>query len=189
MSDNPDLEDLTVLLQAAVKGDSDAQNGAVMRVYEELHGIAQQIMRHEPNQTLQPTVLVNEAFLRLFGNAELDQTPDRAYFFAAAAQAMRRILVEAARRRKTQKRGGDRSREMFNDQFGGMEFDSDGILDLNQALIELEQIHPRQAQIVQMRWFAQYTVAQVAQCLGISDSTVEQDWRVARAFLKSRLGS
>ena len=189
MSDNTGPEELTVLLQAAVKGDSEAQNGAVMRVYDELHRLAQQMMRHEPNQTLQPTVLVNEAFLRLFGNAELEQAPDRAYFFAAAARAMRRILVEAARRRKTQKRGGDRSREIFEDQFGGAEFDPDGILDLDQALIELEEIHPRQAQIVQMRWFAQYTVAQVAECLGVSESTVEQDWRVARAFLKHRLGS
>ena len=188
MSSEGDDEMLTVLLQAAGQGDSNAQQVVAAQVYNDLHRLAQSLMKQEPNQTLQPTALVHQAFMRLFNEASGFDSPDRAYFFAAAAQAMHRLLVEAARRRQAQKRGGDRSRELIDDFVQEAGVDYDRILDLDQALTELEGLQPRQAKVVQMRWFAQYTVPQVAELLKVSESTVEQDWRVARAFLKHRLG-
>ncbi len=179
--------DLTQILHAAGKGDLAAQERFANLVYEELKRTAQQIMRWEGNQTLQPTALVNEAYLRIFNQEEVLNAPSRGYFFAAAAQAMRRILVESARCRKSQKRGGRYERLPFDQILDAYNSQDVDLLALDEAVSQLEQLSPRQAKVVHLRWFAEFTVKEVAELLDVSVSTVEQDWRAARAFLKRQL--
>jgi RNA polymerase sigma factor (TIGR02999 family) len=181
--------ELTQLLRAASQGDLDANEEAVILVYEDLRQMAHQMMRWEKNQTLQPTALLNEAYKRLIDQNGLVQVPNRAYFFSAAAQAMRRILVEQARRRASLKRGGDLERQPFDDVLVQYEDKNLDLVAMNDALNELEELDPRQAKVVQLRWFAELTVKDVADVLKVSVSTVEQDWRTARAFLRRRMSS
>lgn len=181
--------ELTLLLHAASQGDLDAGEVAAKLVYEDLRQMAHQMMRWEKNQTLQPTALLNEAYKRLIDQNGLAQVPDRAYFFAAAAQAMRRVLVEEARRRASLKRGGGLERQPFDEILVQYEDKNLDLIAMNDALNELEELDPRQAQVVQLRWFAELTVKDVADVLKVSVATVEQDWRTARAFLRRRMSS
>lgn len=178
---------LTMLLQRAGQGDTDAQEQAASRVYEELRRTAHRLMATEKNITLQPTALVNEAFLRLLESDAMSKAPNRAYFFASAAQAMRRILVDEFRRRKAQKKGGGMQRQPITIVLAEYVEKNIDLLELDEALNDLQAMNQRQAQVVHLRWFTQLTVKEVAELLGLSTSTVEADWRAARAFLYSQL--
>jgi RNA polymerase sigma factor (TIGR02999 family) len=157
-------------------------------VYAELRRIAAAYLRRErPGQTLQPTALVNEAYLRLAGQHPRFQ--NRAHFCAIAANAMRQILVERARARNAQKRGGGAARVTLED---GMAVAPQGTVDLaalDEALVRLAAIDPQQARIVELRFFGGLTVEEAAGALGISPATVKRHWAVARAWLARELHS
>ena len=158
-------------------------------VYEELRCLAAAKMGHEPaGHTLQPTALVHEAYLRLFGG-DGQTWQNRAHFFASAAEAMRRILVERARRNKQLKRGGGRARTPLSDDLP----DPDpavaplDVLAVDEALQKLEQFDPRLADIVKLRCFVGMSIAETAQSLGLSSRTVNREWIVAKAWLGKEL--
>jgi RNA polymerase sigma-70 factor (ECF subfamily) len=184
MTSESDSLEITQLLRAAGQGDSEAKDKLATRVYDDLKRTAQYMMRWEPQQTLQPTALVNEAYLRLFEHADFANSPNRAYFFGAAGQAMRRILVDAARRRKSIKRGGQYQRQPLDDVLDDYETQNVDLINLDEALLKLEELSARQAKVVHLRWFIDLSVKQISELLDISVSTVEQDWRSAKAFLK-----
>jgi len=156
-------------------------------VYEELHLMAAARLRWErSDHTLQPTALVNEAYLRMIGS-DRPAWNDRAHFFRAAAQAMRRILTDHARRRRSLKRGGEPIRVSV-EQIGPASWDEpEKILALDDALLRLEKRDPRAAEVVQLRYFAGMSVAQTAEALGVSERTVKREWTVARAWLRNAL--
>jgi RNA polymerase sigma factor (TIGR02999 family) len=153
-------------------------------VYDELRGLARSQLRQ--TDTLQPTALVHETFLRVFEDHRVTSR-GRAYFFAAVAKAMRRILVDHARRRGRQKRGGDARPVTLHT--GDVEIDALAvdILDLHRALETLEELEPRQARVVECRYFAGLGVEETAQALEISARSVKRDWAVARAWLHREL--
>jgi RNA polymerase sigma factor (TIGR02999 family) len=156
-------------------------------VYDDLRRIAARLLKRErPGQTLQPTALVHEAYLKLFRE---DSVPwqDRAHFLGVAARAMRQILVDRARRRAAAKRGPERRRVTLSGEAGldpGQEME---VLELNDALSRFAEIDPRAARIAEMRIFAGMTVREVAQVLEVSPRTVDGDWAVARAWLSRQL--
>jgi RNA polymerase sigma factor (TIGR02999 family) len=145
-------------------------------------------MGHEtPGQTLQPTALVHEAYLRLVDDGQAQQWDSRGHFFAAAAEAMRRILVENARHKGTRKRGGDRARVDFDvNQLAVPEVRED-LLALDEALNDLAAADPEAARLVQLRYFAGLTLAEAAKVLGVSSRTVDRLWAYARAWLHRAL--
>lgn len=167
-------------------GDGHALDALVPRVQAQLRRQAAFFLgRERPGQNLQPTALVNEAFLRLLGQREVEWK-NRRHFFAVAAMAMRRILVDAARRRSALRRGGDPVRVSLSAAEPLTEPDVDQIA-LHQALEALGRVDSRQETIVTMRYFGGLSVPDVAEILGLSVSTVEADWRMARAWLHRRL--
>lgn len=174
--------EITLLLQQLSAGQADHAERLARLVYEELHRIATGAMRRErADHTLQPTLLVNEAFLRLVGQRETDWQ-SRAHFYALAAQAIRRILVDHARARARVKR--DFGLRVTLDEFVGEAPErSLDLLALDAALDQLAAAAPRQAQIVELRYFGGLEIEAVATALGISPATVKRDWVFARAFL------
>jgi RNA polymerase sigma factor (TIGR02999 family) len=178
------MNEVTRILSAVEQGDPHAAEQLLPVVYDELRKLAASQLAHEtPGQTLQPTALVHEAFLRLVDAGQAQSWDSRGHFFAAAARAMRRILVEAARRRKRRKRGGDRRRVELEDVAATVSAPPEEILALDEALTKLAQEHPRQAELVQLRYFAGLTVDEAARVLGISPSTADRHWTFARAWL------
>jgi len=160
----------------------------IVATYDELRRLAARLRRDEPGQTLNPTALVNEAYLKL--SASLSVMPaSNLHFKRIAARAMRQVLVEAARRRNALKRGGDRPPVTLEDGLAATEVRSEDLLALDEALDELARFSPRQAQLVEYRYFAGLGSAETAELLGVSESTVLRDWRVARAWLANRLRS
>ena len=152
-------------------------------MYDDLHKMASSYMRNEQNTvSLSPTVLIHELYMRLPAeqNAELTRT----HFFALAATTMRRALVDQARFRNRKKRGGEYSRRALMDWESITPADSDHVLAVDEALTELAALDPRQANIVEMRFFAGMTVAEVAEHLTVSKRTVEADWTMAKAWLR-----
>ncbi len=139
-------------------------------------------------QTLQPTALVHEAYVRLVGDEEVPGWDSRGHFFAAAAEAMRRILIENARRRQSLKRGGDRDKfEVAEDDAISESRDVDELLDLDAALMKLEECEPEMAKLVELRYFAGLSVDDTAKALGVSPRTVKRNWAFARAWLGREL--
>ena len=177
------VSDATVLLGAAEKGDSMAADQLLDLVYGELRRLAAYKLGQEaPGQTLQPTALVHEAWLKLVGAGE-QKFKNHRHFFAVAAEAMRRILIDRARRRKTQRHGGQCERvELWETRLAAPAED-DQLLALNEALERLEQEHPGQAQVVKFRYFGGMTNEEVAQALNLSVTTVKVYWKFARAWL------
>lgn len=181
--------DVTRLLAAAGDGDRAAFDRLYAAVYAELRRMAANRMRHERRAvTLQPTVLVNEAWLRLVGSAS--DFGSRAQFFFAASESMRRILVEYARRRLAAKRGGGAEAVTLS----GLELvpgggDEADVLAVDEALQRLEQERPRLAQLVTLRFFAGLTIEDAAAALGISAATAKRDWTFARAWLLDAMGA
>lgn len=179
----PGTGEITRLLKMVREGDPKAQEELLSRVYHELRARAGSMMAHEaPGQTLQPTALVDEAWLRLFGHAKL-HCPDRAYFFAAVGEAMRRILVENARRKKRLKRGGYLERVDMEHVELAAPLPDDDLLALDEALTRLAEFDPRAAELVKLCYFVGLTQEQAAKELGISVATVERSWAFAKAWL------
>ena len=144
-------------------------------------------MRSErPDHTLQPTALVNEVFLRLAAKEEISWQ-NRAHFFALTAQLMRQILVDHARKRRVTKRGGGAPALELEDWHAQIDVHPEHLLGYDGVLTCLEQLDPRQAKIVEMRYFVGLTEAEIAEVLGVSDRTVKRDWNMARAWLRKEL--
>ncbi len=155
----------------------------IEHMYDDLHKMASSYMRDEQNTiSLSPTVLIHELYLRL--PAEQNQSLSRTHFFALAATTMRRALVDQARFRKRKKRGGEYSKKQLGDWDAISPGNSDHVLAVDEALTELAELDARQASIVEMRFFAGMTVAEVAEHLGVSKRTVESDWTMAKAWLR-----
>jgi RNA polymerase sigma factor (TIGR02999 family) len=186
MPDNQN-SDVTAILQSAQSGDREAADRLLALLYNELRKLAEARMVHlPPGQTLQPTALVHEAYLRLMGKQSL-QLENQKHFFFAAARAMRDILVERARSKAGPKRGGDLHRVEITDGIAMQEPVSEDVLALHEALEELEKEDPVKAQMVNLRYFAGMNPAETAKVLGISERTLHRQWRFVKAWLKTRL--
>jgi RNA polymerase sigma factor (TIGR02999 family) len=180
--------EITRLLAALKRGDPHAESNLVALVYDELNTLAHRYMRHErPDHTLQPTALVNEAYLRLMGRDARDWN-DRAHFFATASIVMRRILVDHARQRAAAKRPGNKKRVEIDDAMAATRPRVDELLALDEALTRLAGWSPRQARLVEMIYFGGLTEEEAAGELGISLRTAKRDWTAARAWLQAQLG-
>ncbi len=178
--------DVTRILSAMESGDDQAADELLPVVYQELRRLAAaRLAREAPGQTLQPTALVHEAYLRLLGPEHRDapQFAGRAHFFGAAAEAMRRILVERARRRARIKHGGGRRRFELEDSDLATEPESDELLALNEALDRFAEEEPQKADLVKLRYFGGLTVEQAGELLGVSRATADRWWSFARAWL------
>jgi RNA polymerase sigma factor (TIGR02999 family) len=176
------MSEVTVLLEAARQGDAQAAERLLPLVYEELRRLAAAKMALEaPGQTLQPTALVHEAWLRLTGD-EHRRWNDRTHFFAAAAEAMRRILVENARRKRAQRHGGDQQRVQVDDISLATPND-DQVLAVDEALEKFAAEDKPKAELVKLRFFVGLTLEEAAEVQGISVSTAKRHWTYARAWL------
>lgn len=185
--DQRDRPDLTLVLRGLGQGDASARATLLPYVYDELRAIAAAYLRTQrASHTLSPTALVSEAYLKLFGGADVDLS-DRKHFFALAARAMRQLLVDHARARGRDKRGGGGRAVTLDEVVVGVDRAAADWLDLDLALAELAELDGRQAQIVELRTFGGYEMADIAEALGVSKSTVEREWRSARAWLGVRL--
>lgn len=178
----------TALLHRASDGDAEAADALLRVLYDELRAAAGRCFRDQPaGHTLQPTALVSEAYLKLIDGQERTWA-DRAHFMAVAARAMRQILIDHARAKAALKRGGG-GRRVPIEATPGVEGPSTlDVLALDEALVQLGTLDPRQAQVVELRFFGGLSVAEVAAALGVSTRTVELDWRMARAWLSRALG-
>ena len=177
------MSDVTRILESIEQGDPKAADRLLPLVYEELRKLATSKMANEaPNQTLQPTALVHEAWLRMVGNVNT-KFDGRAHFFAAAAEAMRRILIEKARRKRALRHGGDQQRVDLAGFDVAAPGDDDELLAVNDALDKLASIHPVQAEVVKLRCFVGMTNTEAAQALGLTERTVKYYWTHARAWL------
>ena len=179
---------ITRILQDSRTGSAADREQIFALLYEELRSLARrEFQRRGGAQTLQPTVLVHEAYLRLMQTEEVE-IRDRAHFFALAASVMRRILIDHYRRRSAQKRGGDRARVTLSAASDGDGGESSlDLMALDEALEKLAELDPRKAQVVELRFFAGMSVDDVARALDVSKRTVEADWRLARAWLGREL--
>ncbi len=179
--------DITRMLHAAATGDHQAATDLLPVVYGELRALAAAYMDKTPvGQTLQPTALVHEAYLRLIGKGQHDWQ-DRGHFFFAAARAMRDILVEQARQKASLKRGGDRRRIDADKLVIAFDSPPDELLALNGALEVLERDDSRKHRLVMLRFFAGLTTEEAAEVIGISVRTAERDWRFVKAWLHKQL--
>ncbi len=182
------MTEVTRILRAIEQDDPQAADRLLPLVYDELRRLAAQRMaREKPGQTLQPTALVHEAYLRLVGPGEERHWDNRGHFFAAAALAMRRILVEQARRKQRVRHGGGRKRIDLDEACSVVMPPADDLLALDEALTRLAARDPVRAQLVMLHFFAGLTMPEAAQILGISLSTAERNWRFARAWLYAEL--
>jgi RNA polymerase sigma factor (TIGR02999 family) len=182
---SPAMSDITRLLDAAAAGDPHAAGQLLPLVYDELRRLAAQRLAHErPGQTLQPTALVHEAYLRLVGGGDEENWNSRGHFFAAAAEAMRRILVESARRRRATKHGGGRTREELDADHVAAAEPREDLLALDEALNKLAATNLPAAELVQLRYFAGLTLPDAAEALGIAPRTAGRLWSYARAWLR-----
>jgi RNA polymerase sigma factor (TIGR02999 family) len=178
---------VTRLLKAWGAGDRAALEQLVPAVHKELRRMARNYMRRErPDHTLQATALVNEAYLRLVDVADVSWQ-DRAHFFAVSAQMMRRILVNAAYARGAQKRGGAAQRVSLDDVPVMSPSKANELVALDDALQELANFDPRQAQVVELRFFGGLSVEETAEVLKISPQSVMRDWKLAKAWMKREL--
>ena len=182
------MSDVTQLLDAAAAGNPKAAAELLPLVYDELRKLAAARMAEEkPGQTLQATALVHEAYLRLVGDGQVRDWNGRGHFFAAAAEAMRRILVEEARQKCSLKRGGDRERVEFDRLEASASQHPEELLALHEALTKLAATDPQAAELVKLRYFVGFTVAEAAQTLGISPRSADFLWVYARTWLLKEL--
>jgi RNA polymerase sigma factor (TIGR02999 family) len=188
----PLSRDVTALLQAWGRGEQTALDELLPLVYGELRRQAARHLRNQPvGHTLQATALVHEVYLRLVDRPNADWQ-SRAHFFGVAARAMRNILVDHARARRTVKRGGEPRQLTLGaaDALGDGAAESEvDVLALDEALARLAELDPRQAQVVELRYFAGSSIEETAHVLGISHATVEREWRTARLWLRRELGA
>jgi RNA polymerase sigma factor (TIGR02999 family) len=183
------MDEVTRVLAAIESGDPHAAGQLLPLVYDELRRLAaQRLAQEKPGQTLQPTALVHEAYLRLLGPGEAQHWDHRGHFFAAAAEAMRRILVESARRKQRLRHGGGRRRVPLEDVEAVADARADVLLALDEALAQLAAAAPLKARLVELRYFAGLSVEDAGRCLGVSRATADRWWAYARAWLYDRLG-
>ncbi len=179
--------DLNHILRSAQAGDAQAAEQLAALLYDELHALARREMAGERvGHTLQPTALVNEAYMRLAGGKGAPFV-DRESFFAAAANAIRRVLVDHARKRDRQKRGGGMLRVPLEEIDAAVPLDDEDLLALDEALARLKEFDPTKARIVELRFFGGLSVEELCQAMGASESTIRREWRVARAWLRAEL--
>lgn len=177
------MSDVTRILESITGGDAQAAGELLPLVYEELRKLAAAKMAGEsPNQTLQPTALVHEAWLRLT-ESENVRWDGRAHFFGAAAEAMRRILIDNARRKQAQRHGGGQQRLDINDVEIASPDKSDELIAMNDALEKFAAQEKQKAELVKLRYFAGLTIEESAQLLGISAPTAKRWWAYSRAWL------
>jgi RNA polymerase sigma factor (TIGR02999 family) len=182
------VNEVTQLLNAVANGDPNAASQVLPLVYDELRKLAAQKLSHgRSGQTLQPTALVHEAYLRLVGAGPEPHWNGRGHFFAAAAEAMRHILVDSARRKRRAKHGGGRRRVPLDDAVPAAPASADDLLALDEALTRLAAEDPEAAQLVQMRYFAGLSVEEAAESLGMARATAYRHWTFARAWLLEEL--
>ena len=180
-------EPLTVTLRAAHAGDRDAANRAYAALYPELLKIARARLRaHQPNTLLDTQALVHESFMR-FVEAEKIGIGDRKHFFTYAAKTMRNIVIDFARRRQAERRGGAAERVTLDTHLLGEGRQDTSVIDVDNALRELEALDPALAQVVEMRYFGGYTDTEIAAAMDIADRTVRRHWDKARAFILAQL--
>lgn len=183
----PDSDQVSALLVNWRDGDQEAGNRLFSTVYSELRKLAAHYLRQErPDHTLQPTALVHEMYLRLFASGPVNWQ-NRAHFFAVAAQQLRRILVNHARDRQAAKRGGKQVKLTLTEVNGIAQPCNEDLLLVDEALRHLEELDPRSAQVVELRFFGGLTEAEAAEALGTSLATVKRDWEFARAWLITHL--
>jgi RNA polymerase sigma factor (TIGR02999 family) len=179
------MSEVTRLLDAAAAGDRRAAADLLPLLYDELRQLAAARLAAEPpGQTLQPTALVHEAYLRLVGDQRFD---GRGHFFAAAAEAMRRVLVNHARDRKRLKRGGGRIRLELLDQAGSLAEDADLVLSLDELLARLEKEDATAARVAHLHLFGGLSVEEAGAALGVSRAVAYRNWKYARAWLRDAL--
>ena len=182
------MSEVTQILHDLDDGDSGAASRLLPLVYDELRRLAaQRLAQEKPGQTLQPTALVHEAYLRLVDVDQARNWDSRGHFFAAAAEAMRRILVESARRKKRGKHGGHLQHLALEDRDVPVQPPADDILALDDALTRLAETDPEAARVVQLHFFAGLPIEQVAETLGVSRATAYRQWAYARARLRSAI--
>ncbi|HET6205541.1 MAG TPA: sigma-70 family RNA polymerase sigma factor [Terracidiphilus sp.] len=178
--------EVTILLKAMAGGDESARDQLLPLVYRELHRLAGIYMRRErPDHTLQPTALINEAYMRLVDSNVNWQ--NREHFVGTAAMMMRRVLVDYAREHNAQKRGGDLQRVEFQEGIAFCTERSDEVIAVDGALEKLKTENPRLAQVVELRYFAGLSDEQIAALLKISARTIQRDWLAARKWLSQRI--
>jgi len=179
--------DVTQLLKRWRKGSADAENELMERVQGELRRLAAGYLRHERGRTLQPTAVVNEAYIRLLPQRGVSWE-NRAHFFGIAAKMMRRVLVDHARRKRAGKRegfsGDPVSLSQVPDPAGGQDID---VLNLHQALDDLAVLDPRQAEVVELRYFGGLKIEEIAEAIGVSQATVKRELTTATVWLKHRM--
>jgi RNA polymerase sigma factor (TIGR02999 family) len=180
------MSDVTRILDAIGQGDAQAADQLLPMIYQELRRLAALKMASEtPGQTLQPTALVHEAWLKLVGQEDR-KWQDKNHFFAAAAEAMRRILVDNARRKRTQRHGGEHQRVGLEEVNLAVENDEQ-LLAVNDALERLAAKDNEKAELVKLRYFVGMTIEEAAQVLGISEGTAKRHWAYARAWLANEM--
>jgi RNA polymerase sigma factor (TIGR02999 family) len=183
------MSDLTQLLDAAAEGDTRAADRVLPLVYDELRRLAAYYLQGEKaGQTLEPTALVHEAYVKLVGGAEVPRPGNRSQFFAVAARAMRRILIDNARRKRREKHGGRRKRMLLADQADPDQREAEHILALDEALTRLAAKDPQAAELVQIHTFGGLSVEEAGAQLGLSRATAYRQWAFGRAWLRSEMG-
>jgi RNA polymerase sigma factor (TIGR02999 family) len=181
--------EVTQLLRQVESGNRSTSDRLFAAVYQQLRNLAGQFFRREPKgNTLQPTALVHEAYMKLVDQKNVDWR-GQTHFFAIAAQAMRRILVDHARRRSAAKRGGNRHRIELHDDLVIESNRAEDLLALDNALTKLAKLDPRQAQMIELRFFGGLGVAEVGKVMGISTRSVEREWTMVRAWLRRELST
>lgn len=182
----PSKEDITLLLEDWRSGNEKAFDVLFSVVHRELHRIAAAYMRRErATHTLQPTALINEAYIKLVGKPAMNWR-NRTHFFAVAAKIMRQVLIDHARERAAQKRGGGDEKLVLEEGLVHAERDVD-LVKLDEVLSVFEKIDPEKSRIIELRFFGGLSIEQTADVLGVSISTVKRDWRTARAWLLQNL--
>jgi RNA polymerase sigma factor (TIGR02999 family) len=181
--------DATVILTRARQGHAEASSELFALIYDELRRVAARYLESErADHTLQPTALVHEAYVRLVDETRVEWR-DRTHFFRTAAQTMRRILVDHARGRRRAKRGGDYHRVTLDVNAAPTPDRKLDVLELDELLTQLAALNERHAQVVQLRFFGGLTIQEVADVLGVSTTTIEDDWAMARAWLRRHLSA
>ena len=181
--------DITRILRAWSGGDREAVDDLIPLVYDELHKVAAQYLRKQrPDHTLQPTALVNEAYLKLIDISNVSWE-DRAHFFAVASQTMRHVLVDHARGRNREKRGGGAQKVSLDEAVSFADNQEVDLLALDEAMRALAEIDDQQSRIVELRFFGGLTVEETAVVLRISPATVKREWRIAKAWLHKRMAN
>lgn len=185
----PQSDDITILLQQVSEGRPEAVEALLAAVYDELQVLAhRQLLRERPNHTLKTADLVHEAYLKMMGNLNDIDWESRAHFFGTAARAMRQVMINYARKRSQLKRGGPNQQKVPLEtlMLRPAEF-SDQLLELNEALEQLESANARYGRVVECRFFAGLSIEETAEVVGVSASTVKREWRLARAWLHQAL--